>query len=85
MDCFLHNGSLYCFEYGVVVPLYDEVSLQNVLDVTTDWTTKQRQMLRNKERERKLLSFADLVGKHHGEIVAVVIGTMRSLTSCRLK
>ncbi|KAL6564685.1 hypothetical protein OROMI_016135 [Orobanche minor] len=32
-----------------VVPLYDEVSLQNVSDVTVDWTMKQRQMLRNKQ------------------------------------
>ncbi|KAL6565901.1 glutamate--cysteine ligase [Orobanche hederae] len=31
-----------------VVPLYDEVSLQNISDVTADWTMKQRQMLRNK-------------------------------------
>ncbi|KAL6577403.1 hypothetical protein OROMI_011679 [Orobanche minor] len=38
-----------------------------------------------RERERKLLSFADLVGKHHGEIVALVIGTMRSLMNCLLK
>ncbi|KAF5938650.1 hypothetical protein HYC85_022909 [Camellia sinensis] len=28
--------------------LYDEVSLQNVLDMITDWTPKERQMLRNK-------------------------------------
>ncbi|KAL6534980.1 hypothetical protein OROHE_013034 [Orobanche hederae] len=33
-----------------VVSLYDEVSLQNVSDVTADWTMKQRQMLRNKLR-----------------------------------
>ncbi|KAL6584468.1 hypothetical protein OROMI_003757 [Orobanche minor] len=69
----------------LVVPLYDEVSPQNVSDVTVDWTMKPRQMLRNKKRERKLFSFADLVGKHHGEIVAVVIGTMRSLMSFLLK
>ncbi|KAL6582321.1 ABC transporter G member 28 [Orobanche minor] len=31
-----------------VVPSYDEVSLQNVSDVTADWTMKQRHMLRNK-------------------------------------
>ncbi|KAL6551391.1 hypothetical protein OROMI_021879 [Orobanche minor] len=31
-----------------VVFLYDEVSLQNVSDVTAEWTMKQRQMLRNK-------------------------------------
>ncbi|XAR70299.1 Glutamate--cysteine ligase [Bertholletia excelsa] len=28
--------------------LYDEVSLQNVLDMIADWTTEERQMLRNK-------------------------------------
>ncbi|KAF9617648.1 hypothetical protein IFM89_037711 [Coptis chinensis] len=28
--------------------LYDEVSLQNVLDMTADWTSAERQMLRNK-------------------------------------
>ncbi|XP_024031133.1 glutamate--cysteine ligase, chloroplastic [Morus notabilis] len=28
--------------------LYDEVSLQNVLDMTADWTPEERQMLRNK-------------------------------------
>lgn len=28
--------------------LYDETSLQNVLDMTADWTREERQMLRNK-------------------------------------
>ncbi|KAL8138925.1 hypothetical protein V2J09_004926 [Rumex salicifolius] len=28
--------------------LYDEVSLQNVLDMTADWTPEEREMLRNK-------------------------------------
>lgn len=28
--------------------LYDEVSLQNVLDMTADWTMEERQMLRRK-------------------------------------
>ncbi|KAL6571208.1 hypothetical protein OROHE_002851 [Orobanche hederae] len=42
-------------------------------------------MDKDEERERKLLSFTDLVGKHHGEIVALVIGTMRSLMNCLLK
>ncbi|VVA40677.1 PREDICTED: glutamate--cysteine ligase [Prunus dulcis] len=28
--------------------LYDEVALQNVLDITADWTPEERQMLRNK-------------------------------------
>ncbi|XP_039050602.1 glutamate--cysteine ligase, chloroplastic-like isoform X2 [Hibiscus syriacus] len=28
--------------------LYDEVSLQSILDMTADWTTEERQMLRNK-------------------------------------
>jgi gamma-glutamylcysteine synthetase len=28
--------------------LYDEDSLQSVLDMTADWTSEERQMLRNK-------------------------------------
>lgn len=28
--------------------LYDEVSLQTVLDMTSDWTAEEREMLRNK-------------------------------------
>lgn len=28
--------------------LYDEVSLQNVLDMIADWTMEEREMLRNK-------------------------------------
>jgi len=28
--------------------LYDEVSLQRVLDMTADWTLEEREMLRNK-------------------------------------
>ncbi|KAL6547908.1 hypothetical protein OROHE_009613 [Orobanche hederae] len=35
-------------EGSSVVSLYDEVSLQNVSDVTADWIMKQRQVLRNK-------------------------------------
>ncbi|GAY39108.1 hypothetical protein CUMW_041850 [Citrus unshiu] len=34
--------------FWVVGLLYDEDSLQNVLDMTADWTTGERQMLRNK-------------------------------------
>lgn len=33
------------FQVGL---LYDEVSLQNVLDMTADWTPEERLMLRNK-------------------------------------
>lgn len=28
--------------------MYDEVSLQKVLDIIADWTPEERQMLRNK-------------------------------------
>jgi len=28
--------------------LYDEASLQSILDLTADWTPEERQMLRNK-------------------------------------
>ena len=34
--------------------LYDEVSLQKVLDMTADWTAEERQMLRNKVIEKNL-------------------------------
>lgn len=33
------------FQVGI---LYDDISLQNVLDMTADWTPEERQMLRNK-------------------------------------
>ncbi|KAA8537479.1 hypothetical protein F0562_027087 [Nyssa sinensis] len=33
---------------GQVGILYDEISLQNVLDMIADWTMEERQMLRNK-------------------------------------
>lgn len=32
------------FQVGL---LYDEISLQNVVDMTADWTREERQMLRN--------------------------------------
>lgn len=35
------------FEFQVGL-LYDEVSLQNVMDIIADWTPEERQMLRNK-------------------------------------
>ncbi|CAK9181379.1 unnamed protein product [Ilex paraguariensis] len=37
--------ALFAFWVGL---LYDEVSLQNFLDITTDWTSQERQLLRNK-------------------------------------
>ncbi|KAL6549990.1 glutamate--cysteine ligase [Orobanche minor] len=45
--------------------LYDEVSLQNVLDMTADWTTEERQMLRNKVPKSGLQTpFRDGLLKH---------------------
>ncbi|KAK6137484.1 hypothetical protein DH2020_028737 [Rehmannia glutinosa] len=45
--------------------LYDEVSLQNVLDMTADWTTEERQMLRNKVPKSGLKTpFRDGLLKH---------------------
>ncbi|KAK2647299.1 hypothetical protein Ddye_014788 [Dipteronia dyeriana] len=42
------RGSLCGLPAFWVGLLYDDVSLQNVLDITTDWTMEERQMLRNK-------------------------------------
>ncbi|PQM34608.1 glutamate--cysteine ligase chloroplastic [Prunus yedoensis var. nudiflora] len=42
-DWEMHLGTIYP-EVGL---LYDEVSLQNVLDMTADWTAEERQMLRD--------------------------------------
>lgn len=42
-----HRFIRFCFKFQVGL-LYDEVSLQNVLDLTADWTEEERQMLRNK-------------------------------------
>jgi gamma-glutamylcysteine synthetase len=39
--------------------LYDEVSLQNVLDMTADWTREEREMLRRKVSVNSILN--DLV------------------------
>lgn len=39
------NFVLIFLQVGV---LYDEVSLQNVLDMTADWTNEEREMLRRK-------------------------------------
>ncbi|KAL1551910.1 glutamate--cysteine ligase [Salvia divinorum] len=45
--------------------LYDEVSLQNVLDMTADWTPEERQMLRNKVPKSGLKTpFRDGLLKH---------------------
>ncbi|KAL6501695.1 glutamate--cysteine ligase [Orobanche gracilis] len=49
----------------IVGLLYDEVSLQNVLDMTADWTTEERQMLRNKVPKSGLqMPFRDGLLKH---------------------
>lgn len=37
--------NIYEFQVGL---LYDEDSLQSVLDMTFDWTKEEREMLRNK-------------------------------------
>lgn len=50
--------------------LYDEVSLQNVLDMTADWTSEERQMLRNKVPKTGLKTpFRDGLLKHVAEDV----------------
>ncbi|KAK0588277.1 hypothetical protein LWI29_037099 [Acer saccharum] len=41
------RGSLCALPAFWVGLLYDDVSLQNVLDITADWTSEERQMLRN--------------------------------------
>ncbi|RWW70612.1 hypothetical protein BHE74_00021698 [Ensete ventricosum] len=54
---FLYTISFYIWKCGVLMValgggyvglLYDEVSLQNVIDMTADWTMEERQMLRRK-------------------------------------
>lgn len=50
--------------------LYDEVSLQNVLDMIADWTPEERQMLRNKVPKSGLKTpFRDGLLKHVAEDV----------------
>ncbi|KAI8569549.1 hypothetical protein RHMOL_Rhmol02G0287100 [Rhododendron molle] len=50
--------------------LYDEVSLQNVLDITADWTQEERQMLRNKVPKSGLKTpFRDGLLRHVAEEV----------------
>lgn len=50
--------------------LYDEVSLQNVLDMTNDWTAEERQMLRNEVPKTGLKTpFRDGLLKHVAEDV----------------
>ncbi|XP_028767411.1 glutamate--cysteine ligase, chloroplastic-like [Neltuma alba] len=50
--------------------LYDEVSLQNVLDMTADWTPEERQMLRDKVPKYGLKTpFRDGLLKHVAEDV----------------
>ncbi|KAI7757103.1 hypothetical protein M8C21_034057 [Ambrosia artemisiifolia] len=50
--------------------LYDDISLQNVLDMTADWTQEERQMLRNKVPVTGLKTpFRDGLLKHVAEEV----------------
>lgn len=50
--------------------LYDEVSLQNVLDIIADWTPEERQMLRNKVPKTGLKTpFRDGLLRHVAEDV----------------
>ncbi|KAI8535928.1 hypothetical protein RHMOL_Rhmol10G0213800 [Rhododendron molle] len=58
----------FIFQVGI---LYDEVSLQNVLDITADWTPEERQMLRNKVPKSGLKTpFRDGLLRHvAGEVV----------------
>ncbi|KAI8569548.1 hypothetical protein RHMOL_Rhmol02G0287000 [Rhododendron molle] len=50
--------------------LYDEVSLQSVLDITSDWTPEERQMLRNKVPKSGLKTpFRDGLLRHVAEEV----------------
>ncbi|XP_059638886.1 glutamate--cysteine ligase, chloroplastic [Cornus florida] len=50
--------------------LYDEISLQNVLDIIADWTTEEREMLRNKVPITGLKTpFRDGLLKHIAEDV----------------
>jgi gamma-glutamylcysteine synthetase len=46
-----HSTNINSFSFSSkcqVGLLYDEVSLQNVLDLIADWTMEEREMLRNK-------------------------------------
>ncbi|KAK2452012.1 glutamate--cysteine ligase, chloroplastic [Trifolium repens] len=50
--------------------LYDEISLQSILDLTEDWTTEERQMLRNKSTVTGLMTpFRGGLLKHVAEEV----------------
>ncbi|CAN6487390.1 unnamed protein product [Victoria cruziana] len=50
--------------------LYDEISLQKVLDLTRDWTAEERQMLRSKVPRAGLqTAFRDTLVKHIAEDV----------------
>lgn len=44
--------------------LYDEVSLQNVLDMTSDWTSEERQMLRTEVHNGAWNSMVIFLSKH---------------------
>ncbi|KAF3785299.1 Glutamate--cysteine ligase, partial [Nymphaea thermarum] len=55
---------------SIVGLLYDEVSLQKVLDLTSDWTAEERQMLRSKVPRTGLQTpFRDSLVKHIAEEV----------------
>ncbi|KAF8380251.1 hypothetical protein HHK36_027734 [Tetracentron sinense] len=60
-----------CAQFRDVVGiLYDEVSLQNIIDMTSDWTLEERQMLRNKVPKTGLKTpFRDGLLRHVAEDV----------------
>ncbi|KAG5563228.1 hypothetical protein RHGRI_005848 [Rhododendron griersonianum] len=65
-----HLATIYPEVCGQVGILYDEVSLQSVLDITADWTPEERQMLRNKVPKSGLKTpFRDGLLRHVAEEV----------------
>ncbi|KAK0586437.1 hypothetical protein LWI29_006833 [Acer saccharum] len=59
------RGSLCALPAFWVGLLYDEVALQNVVDMTADWTLEEKQMLRNKVTKTALKTpFRDGLLKH---------------------
>ncbi|KAH9318664.1 hypothetical protein KI387_020433 [Taxus chinensis] len=62
------GNSLTGLQKQMVGLLYDETSLQTVLDLTRDWTKEERQMLRNKVTKMGLKTpFRDGLLKHVAE------------------
>ncbi|TXG50511.1 hypothetical protein EZV62_023035 [Acer yangbiense] len=53
------RGSLCALPAFWVGLLYDEVALQNVVDMTADWTLEEKQMLRNKVTDTHHTSYKD--------------------------